>query len=305
MKFKPKHYILFTILILLPLLLIMTCVTGSDTQKEPVKTETKPVETKIEEIKPSKSPDEWVAPEGRTLVWSDEFEGPDINLDNWSFESEENGTWSHTFNGEWQRYTINETGSPNAYIEDGVLAIKAIKTKGGDGGFTSARMTTQGKHSWKYGHIAARIQMPYGKGMWPAFWMLGDNFSKVGWPRCGEIDIVEMIGGGFSDSKMHATIHWMDENKQHASNGRSKQFRKRLADDFHVYEMDWTNDYIDIKCDGFTAMKTKIDTPERAAFRQPFFIILNVAVGGGWPGPPLDVTVFPQYMYVDWVRVYQ
>jgi beta-glucanase (GH16 family) len=295
--------------------LVAGCVSGSqpkDTDQgkaAEVKTEATEIKTeeatvKTGEITPSVSADTFVAPAGKKIVWADEFNGPDIDLSNWNFETEETG-WSHTNNNEWQRYTANDKGSPNAYITKGILAIKAIKTTGDNGGFTSARMNTQGKHEWKYGTIAARIQCPYGKGMWPAFWMLGASFSKVGWPKCGEIDIMEMIGGGFSDSKLLSTLHWLDVNKKHVSNGRNKQFRKRLADDFHVFEMDWTQDYIDIKCDGFSVIKTKLDDPDRAVFKEPFFVILNLAVGGDWPGAPDATTFFPQYLYVDWVRVYQ
>jgi beta-glucanase (GH16 family) len=250
---------------------------------------------------PSDTPDTYTPPPGLTLTWSDEFDGPDINLDVWSYETEENG-WSHTWNNEWQRYTDNGTGGENAFIEDSILTIKAIKTTGGDGGYTSARMITKDFDAWQYGTIAARIQMPYGQGVWPAFWMLGETGQ---WPASGEIDIVEMIGGGIQDYTTHATLHWDEPEGTHKSYGGDYEYSERLADEWHYYECEWSSDEITIRFDDAVVMTMSITGVEKSEFRQPFYILLNLAIGGNWPGDPDETTVFPQYMFIDWVRVYQ
>ncbi|MBN2353691.1 MAG: glycoside hydrolase family 16 protein [Spirochaetales bacterium] len=248
---------------------------------------------------PSDTQDNWDPPDGMDLAWSDEFDGPDIDLSAWSYETEATG-WSHTWNCEWQRYTDNGTGGPNASINNGVLVIRALKTTGGDGGYTSARLVTKGKRSWKYGVIVARMQLPYGQGMWPAFWLMGNSGA---WPANGEIDIMEMIGGGTKDRISHGAVHW--ENGGHCSTGGEYQNAEPLAADWHYYELNWTPKTITIKFDGQTVHTQDITSTDCDEFRQPNYALLNLAVGGTWPGPPDATTVFPQYMYVDWVRVYQ
>ena len=248
---------------------------------------------------PSDSPDTWVAPAGKSLVWSDEFDGPGIDLSTWSYETEATG-WSPTWNGEWQRYTNNGTGGPNASINDGALVIKAEKTCGGDGGYTSARLVTKGKKSWRYGVIVARMQLPCGQGMWPAFWLMGNSGA---WPANGEIDVMEMIGGGTNDRISHGAIHW--DNNGHCTAGGTYQNAAPLASDWHYYELDWTPTAITVKFDDNVVFTKDISAAEFEEFRQPAYALLNLAVGGTWPGPPDGTTAFPQYMYVDWVRVYQ
>lgn len=249
---------------------------------------------------PSSAADTFVAPAGQSLIWADEFDGEGINLDNWSYETEQNGTWSHSWNNEWQRYTDNDTGGPNASINDGVLVIRALKTNGGDGGYTSARLVTKGKHSWRYGTIVARMQLPYGQGIWPAFWMLGDYGE---WPANGEIDIMEMIGGEIHDNTTHATIHWLDGTQ--ISAGDSYVHDTKLADDWHYYKLTWTENSMTFWFDDVVVFTGDISSPAMSEFHQPFYLLLNLAVGGGWPGPPDVTTEFPQHLYVDWVRVYQ
>ncbi|MBN1647831.1 MAG: glycoside hydrolase family 16 protein [Spirochaetales bacterium] len=249
---------------------------------------------------PSGSSDTWTDPAGYTLVWSDEFTDPAINLENWSYETEDTG-WSPSWNGEWQRYTENGTGDRNACINDGVLVIKGIETTGGNGGYTSARMVTKDLHSWQYGIIAARLQLPYGQGMWPAFWILGNNGS---WPANGEIDIMEMIGGADQrDYTTHAAVHWDDNGLTSASD--ELVMPEKLCDDWHYYECEWTASSILIRIDGTTVLTQDITTAAMSEFHQPAYILLNLAIGGTWPGPPDETSEFPQYMYIDWVRVYQ
>ncbi|MCI0746874.1 MAG: glycoside hydrolase family 16 protein [Verrucomicrobia subdivision 3 bacterium] len=249
-----------------------------------------------------RSADTWSPGPGWTLVWADEFNGTSIDTNNnWTYDIG-GGGWG---NNELQTYT---SSSANSYIQNGELVIKAVKNKNK---YTSARLKTQGKHSWTYGKVAARIRLPYGQGIWPAFWMLGDNITSVGWPKCGEIDIMEMIGGGENrDDTIYGTLHW-DANNSHAQYGsgpRELPDPQFFHQNYHVFEIEWSNLEVIWKLDGVEFFRTSVDTsawPTMDEFHRPFFIILNLAVGGNWPGYPNRTTVFPQYMYIDWVRVYQ
>lgn len=236
-----------------------------------------------------------------TLVWSDEFTASTIDTTKWGFDLGAGG-WG---NGELQTYT-----NTNAYIQNGELVIKAVKT--GPTSYTSSRLKTQDKASWKYGKIQIRAKLPYSQGLWPAFWMLGTNYPSVGWPYCGEIDIMELRGGGVGfDDTIYGTLHWWDEVGNHgASYGSSytlptPQFFYQA---YHVFEIEWNATDMIWRLDGVQWFTTSINTnlwPTMEEFQKPFSMIMNVAVGGNWPGRPNTSTVWPQYMYVDYVRVYQ
>lgn len=248
------------------------------------------------------------APNGWTLTWSDEFNGPDgsaIDSSKWVQEVG-GGGWG---NDELEYYT---TRPQNSFIQDGNLVIKAIEEKytGSDKvsrNYTSARLKTQGKFSQMYGRFEARIKIPRGQGIWPAFWMLGDDIDKVQWPTSGEIDIMENIGK--EPNMVHGTIHGPGYN---GAGGISATLAtavdQKFADDFHVYAVEWEPKEIRFYVDEFLyATRTPADLPKGAkwVFDHPFFIILNVAVGGGWPGNPDSTSVFPQTMLVDYVRAYK
>ena len=240
-------------------------------------------------------------PEGWSLVWSDEFDGtngspPDAAK--WGRDIGGSG-WG---NNELQYYT-NRTD--NARIEDGKLVIEAKAENFGGRNYTSARLLTKGKASWTYGRMEARIKIPKGKGIWPAFWMLGNGIDTAGWPLCGEIDIMENIGS--FPSTVHGTVHGPGYS---GGNGISRSYvlpGAELSDDFHIYAIEWDENRIRWYFDG-QAYSTLVpqDLPNGASwvFNQPQFIILNVAVGGNWPGSPDGSTVFPQRMTVDYVRVF-
>jgi beta-glucanase (GH16 family) len=237
------------------------------------------------------------------MVWHDEFDGPNINTAYWNFETGCGG-WG---NNELENYLSNDAST--AYIENGNLVIQAnnLNTGGGACGYTSARMTTQDKVHFTYGRIEARIKTVYGKGMWPAFWMLGQNIGSVGWPACGEIDIMEMVGGGSGfDNVCYGTAHW--DNNGHASYGLSTSigWPAKLSDDYHIYAVEWDASQIRWYFDSnnYCTLNTNGASMEEFTGRD-FFILLNVAVGGSWPGSPDGSTVFPQKMYVDYVRWYQ
>lgn len=254
---------------------------------------------------------DWEPGNGWTLDWSDEFNQETIDSSNWTHQVLPAGT----FNNEWQEYTAS---SENTYIEmdssnsNGAMVIEAKYNGQGlqMGNFTSARMITNEKVEYKYGKIAARIKVPEGQGIWPAFWMLGTNISETGgnvdWPDCGEIDIMEKIGGNITDEKtVHGTVHFANENNTHQYLGGSKTISEYLSADYHVYEIEWNADQIIWRLDGEEYHRQDIRGSEFDEFRKPFYILLNVAVGGNWPGNPDSTTEFPQKMYVDWVRVYK
>ena len=238
------------------------------------------------------------------LIWNDEFNYnglPDSSL--WYFE--EGGTgWG---NNELQYYTSKRI--ENAHVEDGYLTIEARKENFGGREYTSARLITyQNNHSWKYGKIEARVKLPYGQGIWSAFWALGDGiFEGNSWPGCGEIDILELIGGGEGkDDMSHGTIHYSDANNNHASSGNHYQLSQGIfADDFHVFSIEWTGTQIKWFVDDVQFHSASITNNELSEFHKEFFLLLNLAVGGNWPGNPNSSTVFPQKMLIDYVRVYQ
>ena len=247
------------------------------------------------------------------LTWSDEFNGVNgspVDASKWISESG-GGGWG---NDELEYYT---TRPDNAYQQDGNLVIKVREEKytGADGvtrNYTSARLKTLGKFSQTYGRFEARIKIPRGQGIWPAFWMLGDDIEKPasdksGWPACGEIDIMENIGK--EPALVHGTIHGPGYSGEH---GISASFgfpsNQVFAADFHVYAVEWEpaaiRFYVD---DHLYTTRTPADLPKGAkwVYDHPFFLLLNVAVGGGWPGSPDASSVFPQTMLVDYVRVYE
>ncbi len=241
-------------------------------------------------------------------IWSDEFDGPAgaaPDSTKWGFDLGGSG-WG---NNEWQTYTSRVD---NAYLDGaGNLVIKAIKEgyTGQDGitrEYTSARLVTRGKFEKLYGRFEARIKMPYGQGIWPAFWMLGNNINTAGWPNCGEIDIMENIGR--EPSIAHGSLHGPGYS---GANPLTASFTlpegRRFADDFHVFAVEWDPREIRFFIDGTLYQKRAPgDLPQGArwVFDHPHYILLNLAVGGNWPGYPDATTVFPQTLVVDYVRVY-
>ncbi|HRQ44611.1 MAG TPA: CIA30 family protein [Candidatus Goldiibacteriota bacterium] len=232
------------------------------------------------------------------LIFSDEFDGASIDGAKWVFETGSGG-WG---NNEIQYYTDR---ADNARIEGGNLVIEARQESYGGSAYTSARMKTQGRFSAMYGRVEAKIKLPYGQGIWPAFWMLGDNIGTVGWPACGEIDIMEMIGGGEDrDDTLYGTAHW--EYNGHASYGGHTELPdpQYFYEQYHVFAIEWDSNSIRWYLDGVQYHVIDITPADLSELNQDYFIILNLAVGGNWPGSPDGTTVFPQRMYVDWVRWY-
>jgi len=231
------------------------------------------------------------------LVWHDEFDGTALDTTKWVRETGGNG-WG---NAELEYYTNRVE---NARVANGYLVIEARREAFGNRAYTSARLKTQGFGAWQYGRIEARIQIPRGQGLWPAFWMLGDNIAQVGWPGCGEIDIMENIGK--EPARVHATVHGPGYS---GANGVTSSYDLRtgaFADTFHVFAVEWQPGAIQWYVDSIPYHSVNpLNLPGTWVFDHPFFILLNVAVGGYWPGSPDATTVFPQTMLVDYVRVYQ
>jgi beta-glucanase (GH16 family) len=243
---------------------------------------------------------------GWTLTWSDEFNGPDGSaVDPTKWKHEVGGTgWG---NNELEYYT---DGTQNAVVQGGNLVVTATtqgasqyKCSYGTCKYTSARLTTQNLFSQLYGRFEARAQMPTGKGLWPAIWMLGDNISTVSWPACGEIDFMETIGTDISTNhgSLHMPNNYGPSGTFKLSNGAS------FADAFHTFAVEWEPGTVRFYVDEmlYETQSTPVPAGDTWEFNHPFFLLINVAVGGQWPGSPDSTTTFPQTLKVDWVRVYQ
>ena len=233
-------------------------------------------------------------------TWADEFDGPastQPDPSKWTYDLGNNNGWG---NRELETYT---NSVQNVHVDgSGHLIVHVDRT---DSGYTSARIKTQGLLSARYGRIEARIRLPFGQGIWPAFWALGTNIPSVGWPQCGEIDIMENIGR--EPSINHGSIHGPGYSGGNSVTGLfTLPGGIRFSDDFHVFAIQWAAQTITFSVDG-TAYRTVTPSslPPGASwvFDNPFFLILNVAVGGNFPGNPDASTQFPQEMIVDYVRV--
>lgn len=231
----------------------------------------------------------------RELVWEENFEGKTLNENHWNFELGDgcpNCGWG---NNERQLYT-----KENHKLVNGTLVITAKKD--GDN-YTSTRITTKNKKEFQYGRMEARAKLPVGYGIWPAFWMLGSNFKEVGWPKCGEIDILEYIGR--EPHMVFTTLHTQ------SSHGNSINTKKtsfpNIEDGFHVFAMDWTKDKMDFFVDDILVytFQPENKTEDTWPYNQPFYFLINVAIGGNFGGPKVDDAIFPQDFTIDYIRVYK
>ncbi len=241
------------------------------------------------------------------IVWQDDFNGKKLNMNDWNYEYHEPG-W---VNNELQSYGDS---AKNIYVKDGKLVLQALKTvQNGKASYTSGRVNTRGKHDFKYGRFEARIKVPHGQGFLPAFWMMPTEENLYGqWPKCGEIDIMEVLGN--KTDTQYGTIHFGEPHAEHQ--GKYTKFGVDLSKDFHIYACEWDpgqirfyiDDVLFFKTsDWFTKKKGFGEVTYPAPFDQPFYMILNVAVGGNWPGNPPEDAEFKEnaQMVIDYVRVYQ
>jgi len=242
--------------------------------------------------------------EGYSMVWSDEFDGSTLNSSNWTHEI---GDGCNNNLCGWGNNELEYYRSENTTIADGLLTITAKQESFGGRNYTSSRIKTQGKKFFTYGRINVRAKLPKGQGIWPAAWMLGESITTVSWPASGEIDIMEMVGGTINREKTtHGTIHYSNAGGSREYTGGSTTVANGLlADAFHVYSIDWDSTSIKWSLDGVQFHSEQITSSDRTEFHENFFFLLNVAVGGDWPGAPNAETQFPQQMQVDYVRVFQ
>jgi beta-glucanase (GH16 family) len=232
----------------------------------------------------------------RTLVWEENFNGTTLDESVWNFELGDGCPnlcgWG---NKELQTYT-----NTNHEVLNGKLTIQAKKE--GDL-FTSSRITTKVKKEFKYGRIEARAKLASGVGLWPAFWLLGSNISNIGWPKCGEIDILEHVGK--EPNLVYTTIHTQESHGN--SINTQKTIFPTIQDGFHVYAIDWTEDKIDFFVDEKLVYTygPELKNENSWPFNQPFYIIINLAIGGNFGGPEVDETMFPESFIIDYVKVFQ
>ncbi len=263
---------------------------GTQTLSVPVKQAAPPKE----EVDPT-----IVAPEGYSLVWNDEFDATAVDTGKWRFE---NWAPGHV-NNELQRYVAGGVlnGNYTAFIEDGILKIRAMKV---DGQVISARMNT--RKSWKYGYMEARINLPSGKGTWPAFWMMPDDQSD-GWPKCGEIDIMEEVG--YHPNYTSSSIHTQSYNHTINTQKTKEVYTANAEGEFHVYACEWTPDALKFFVDGKQFFSFSNDGKGNVAtwpFFKNFYITLNLAWGGSWGGAQgVNESALPAVMQIDYVRVFQ
>jgi beta-glucanase (GH16 family) len=278
-------------------LAILVCLSIACTPT-PIPTPT-PTPTNTSTPKPTETPTETPipVPAGYVLSWHDEFDGPMINPSNWRYETGGSG-WG---NAEWEYYTNRPE---NARIENGHLVIEARAEKYDINYYTSARLKTEGLRTFFYGRIEARLKVPDGQGMWPALWMLGSDFKGGNWPYCGEIDIMEYVGR--EPNKIFGTLHGPGYSG-FLGKSKANELSYPIAADFHIYAIDWTKDSISWYFDGDKySTVTRADVGDNDwPFNHPFFLIMNLAVGGSFPGLPDTNISMPRDYLVDYIRYYK
>lgn len=237
------------------------------------------------------------------LVWEDDFNG-----------SLDTSVWGHEIgyvrNNEIQWYTDSPE---NSYTENSCLVLVAKPTGDPNMPYTSASVHTKKTMSFLYGRIEMKAKLPAGQGIWPAFWTLGQNIDEISWPACGEIDILELIGGPFmqwqkdegwlesGDNIIQSTIHYPNELKGHEN--ILELMDQNFCDDFHVFGIEWTKEEIKFYVDGY--VYNRVNIVNIPAFHKEHYILMNIAMGGIWAGNPDETTIFPQKYYIDWIRYYK
>jgi len=269
-----RHYFLFC-----PLFFLFSC----DTAKQSAGTPQSPT-----------------VKDGYTLVWDEDFKGNTLDLNSWEYQLGDSG-WG---NNEAQFYTDHPN---NTFVKDGFLHIVGRIEKMGSKDYTSARIRTKGKKDFKFGRIDVRAKLPKGQGIWPAIWFMPTDDVYGGWPQSGEIDLMEMVG--HEPNVLVGTVHFGPEWPKNKSVGNRYTLPQGdFSNDFHVFTLIWQENKIAwLLNDQFIYHQITPDLlkPEKYPFNERFHLILNLAIGGNWPGYPDATTVFPQEMVVDYVKVYQ
>lgn len=243
---------------------------------------------------------------GMTLVWSDEFDGSQLNLEKWFVES---GDGSQYGIPGWGNNELQYYEPGNLDVRDGTLRIAARRERSNGFAYTSSRISTRDRFAFRYGRIEARIRLPGGQGLWPAFWLLPQDPVYGGWAASGEIDIMEAVNlGAAGGNEVHGTLHYGGPSPDNTWTNGSYVVPGSTTDEFHSYSLEWDEAEMRWYVDGVMYQvqnswyTTAADFP--APFDQPFYVLLNAAVGGNWPGAPDDNTAFPAVMEIDYVRVY-
>ena len=260
--------------------------------------------TSQNDMEDSKQLNDWDR-EGWDIVWQDEFDVASLDINKWSHE-----VGGHGFgNNELQYYTDD---SSNSFVDNGILHIRAKYEPAGIGSpnnlrnFSSARLRTVGKGDWQYGRIDVKAKIALGQGIWPAIWMLPSDWIYGGWPKSGEIDIMEHVG--HDEGRIHGSVHTESYNHIIGTQRTNSKLIENVKTLFHIYSIEWSEQKIDFFIDDtlhFTFKNDFTNDFRTWPFNERFHLLLNVAVGGNWPGPPNNTTVFPQDMEVDYVRVYE
>ena len=236
---------------------------------------------------------------GWRLVWSDEFDIDGLpDAERWNYEE------GFIRNQEAQYYTRER--EENARVSDGMLVIEARRESYEDAEYTSASLTTRDRAEWRYGRIEVRAKLPRGRGVWPAIWMLGSNIDEVGWPVCGEIDIMEFVG--FDPERVHGNVHTEAFNHVLGTNLGAAIDLAAPYEEFHVYAVEWFPDRIDFFVDEekYFSFENSGAGSAEWPFDEPHFLIINLAIGGAWGGQQgIDEAIFPQQYLIDYVRVYE
>lgn len=237
---------------------------------------------------------------GMDLVWTDEFDGDTLNLNNWNYD---NGTGCPDLCG-WGNNELEFYRNQNVSVGEGLLTIVARKENYEGSAYTSGKIVSRALQNFTYGRIDIRALLPKGQGIWPALWMLGANHQQLGWPKCGEIDIMEMIGGQGRENTVHGNMFWF-ENGTVDQVGQYQLDSGTFNDVYHVFTLQWDEQTIHWYVDDIPFHQISIADETKEAFHKPFYFIMNIAVGGNWPGSPNQTTIFPTQMNVDYIRVFQ
>ena len=280
--------------ILIPVILFISCGSEEETPMTP----NPPEENDIDISEGFMSPSSY---DGYDLVWQDEFDGSSLDLSKWDYDI---GTGCPNLCG-WGNEEKQYYRSQNVIVGNGVATIRARRESFEESDFTSGKIVTRNIQSFQYGRIDVRALLPDGgQGMWPAIWMLGINQPTVGWPSCGEIDIMEMFGGGGKENRITGNVFWEEGGPANVPSAYTVS-GKTFASEYHVFSIEWDDSEIKwfVNNEEFKSFSTSRAT--RDAFRLPFYFIMNVAVGGIPPGDPDASTDFPTEMRVDYVRYFQ
>lgn len=299
-----NKYFTSIILLIISIVVFISCSKNSSSDSPTILVETPVVITEPETNELEIPTTGYETPEtynGMIVVFTDEFNDDTLDTNKWNFQI---GDGCPEVCG-WGNNELEYYRKENTFFKNGSLIIEAKKENFKGKSYTSSRINTQGKFTLKYGRVDIRAVLPKGQGIWPAFWMLGENINTVGWPSCGEIDIMEMIGGQGRENTTHGTTHWDNAGTYASYGGHHTLSNDVFNDEFHVFTIIWDKQFIKWYIDDVQFHEIDITPSGLSEFHKDFHLLFNLAIGGNWPGNPNDSTVFSQYLIVDYIRVFQ